>query len=97
MGPHCSCQLKFVSAEPVGTVKYCNNSWSIVSANLTKNYVQNKVRVLQCQLTIILLSNHHYLDDVKVVCRNSDRGTETSYPLRINSKYVTKLIRKYTT
>ena len=80
IGGHGS-RLEFLSAEPVGTVKFSEVN-SGVFANLTENYDENGVRVLRCQLSISEFQYHP--DDVEVVCVNVGLSTENSYGLRVN-------------
>ena len=86
IGPHGS-RLEFLSAEPIGTVKYSEIN-SGVFANLTENYIQNGIRVLNCQLSIF---EFFYLPDaytMEVVCRNVGLGTDDSYELQVNSMFL---------
>lgn len=87
IGPRGS-RLEFLSAEPVGTVKYSEIN-SGVFANLTKNYLQNGVQVLTCELSISELLYHP--DDVEVLCVNVGLDTENTYRLTVNCMSIIQL------
>ena len=73
-------QLKFLSAEQAGTVKFSEVNG--VFANLTENYYENGVAVLKSQLSISDLQYHP--DNLEIRCVNVDLGTENSYGLTVN-------------
>ena len=86
IGPHGS-RLEFLSAEAVGTVKHSEIN-PAVFANLTENYIQNGIRVLNCELSI---SDFFYFPEsytTQVVCRNVGLSTDDSYELQVNGMFL---------